>query len=113
MQLLANLTGMHRKITPGSGDGNNSRYRCVEVRPETPDCCQAARGIAGNRFLSDEVPALPLEGCDAAECQCSYKLLEDRRSGRRRRSDATDYYAVPCFESQYGQRSSPGRRHDD
>lgn len=60
-----------------------SRYRGVEVIPDGSGCCAAAREITGKRFLSDEVPELPLKGCDRAVCNCRYELFADRRRSHR------------------------------
>jgi len=65
-----------------------AKYRCVRVNPGAVPC-GLARNIAGRRFLPDEIPALPLPGCDAGACECSYELLDDRRDGKREASNAT------------------------
>jgi len=46
--------------------------------------CVTARALKGIRFLSKEAPALPLEDCDIAICNCRYKHHADRRDGPRR-----------------------------
>ena len=43
------------------------------------NCCQAAKALDGQRFLSREAPAMPLPNCDAAVCRCKYRHHEDRR----------------------------------
>ncbi len=63
----------------GAGAVVRSNYRGVEVHPGTLGCCGAVREIRGKRFLSDEVPSLPLQGCDAEDCGCTYELFADRR----------------------------------
>lgn len=79
MGFLANLTRkrVRRSSTPAS------QYRSVEISTQDTECCRAARALSGQRFLSDNIPKLPLDGCDAAKCQCSYELYDDRRSGKR------------------------------
>lgn len=68
-----------------------SRYRGVEVIPDGSGCCDAALEASGKRFLSSEVPQLPLPGCDRAICNCRYELFADRRrSHRDDRQLATD-----------------------
>ncbi|MDX1734810.1 MAG: hypothetical protein R3228_10590 [Halioglobus sp.] len=44
--------------------------------------CDAARELAGTRFLvdGDTMPPLPLPGCDVANCSCKYKKHRDRRT---------------------------------
>ncbi len=58
---------------------NRSNYRAVEVFAGKDGCCSAAQDILGRRFLSDEVPMLPLPQCDAQSCGCTYRLYNDRR----------------------------------
>ena len=42
--------------------------------------CDAARSLANLRFLSADVPPLPLETCDRrAICTCKYRRFNDRR----------------------------------
>ena len=42
--------------------------------------CDAARSLANLRFLSADVPPLPLETCDRrAICKCKYRHFNDRR----------------------------------
>ena len=60
-----------------------SRYRGVEVVPDGSGCCSAAAEINGKRFLSNEVPQLPLPDCDRAICNCRYELFADRRRSHR------------------------------
>ena len=72
-----------------------SRYRAVEVVPDGSGCCGAAREVSGKRFLSSEVPQLPLPECDRAICHCRYELFADRRrSHREDRRLASDGPAV-------------------
>lgn len=47
--------------------------------------CGAVKRIEGKRFLMHETPAIPVEGCDAKRCECSYIQFEDRRSGDENR----------------------------
>lgn len=70
------LFGSRRSKTAAADRGN---YRAVEVLPGHDGCCAEAEEILGKRFLSDEVPMLPLTGCDAESCGCTYKLFSDRR----------------------------------
>ena len=63
-----------------------AKYRCVEVIAGNGSCA-AALGIAGRRFFPDEIPSLPLDGCDAGECRCSYELRDDRRGTPRSGKD--------------------------
>lgn len=69
--------GLNRKQT--------RRFHGVSVRP-CPHACQAAQALAGQRFLPEEAPAMPLAGCDQAKCQCAYSHHGDRRDREDRRS---------------------------
>ena len=46
--------------------------------------CDAARKLAGQNFTLDEAPALPVEGCTAAQCSCLYEGLKEHRETHRR-----------------------------
>lgn len=58
-------------------------YQSVEVHAGR-DACDAVRRIGDKRFLSGEAPEIPVPGCDAAKCSCSYVHHQDRRRGDRR-----------------------------
>lgn len=60
-----------------------SGYHCVEVKTGNYAC--AAAGQLGEvRFLPNEAPSLPLPGCSAPECACSFVHYDDRRDDIRR-----------------------------
>ncbi len=46
--------------------------------------CAAAAALTGKQFPIESAPALPVEGCGAAQCSCLYMGLKDRRVMRRR-----------------------------
>jgi hypothetical protein len=46
--------------------------------------CDGARALEGQRFLVKDAPSLPLKGCTAAQCSCSFGKLSDRRTEGRR-----------------------------
>ncbi len=75
-----------------------NRYRGVEVRPGEGDCCSAVRAIRGKRFLSNEVPPLPLPECDARKCRCTYELFADRRRSSAINSGLPVDHAVGAAE---------------
>lgn len=111
MQILAGLTGLRNKQTTNKRPDEKSRYRGVEIIAHPTICCDAVRDIRGKRFLSKEVPKLPLAGCDAGDCKCTYELFEDRRTDVRRASDvAFDMRSRVCSSENRG---SSGRRKDD
>lgn len=45
------------------------------------ESCAAAQNVASIRFLEDAAPLLPVEGCDRANCQCTFVHFADRRQG--------------------------------
>ncbi|MEO8445605.1 MAG: hypothetical protein ABI567_11425 [Gammaproteobacteria bacterium] len=51
-----------------------------------PRPCAAVQALAGQRFLPEEAPQMPLAGCDQASCQCGYAHHRDRRDQEDRRS---------------------------
>lgn len=88
MGILARLVGI---MTGNERRPANRRpaslYRGVQIIACDEGSCRAAGVLAGQRFLADEIPKLPLDQCDATNCQCTYKLFDDRRTGDRRLSD--------------------------
>lgn len=77
----------------------------AEVIPRKDCCCDAVRAIAGRRFLSREVPLIPLRDCDQPNCACTYRRYAERRTSVRR---AVDLGAG--FDSRLGQQSDDRRR---
>ena len=88
-------------------------YSGVQVKSNPDTCCQAARDIAGQRFLTRNAPMLPLDGCDAPECQCTYKRFDDRRTEYRRLSDVGFDMASQMHEDDHRENPTSGRRADD
>lgn len=120
MGLLSSLTEKlttRTKTTPAtganSGGTSSSRYRAVQVNAPGEECCQAVLAIQGRRFLSDEVPALPLEGCDAGDCRCTYELFDDRRTEVRRISDDAFDLAGQFHDPDLRAGATRGRRSRD
>lgn len=63
----------------------SSEFHAVAIN-YTKTACDAAKAMAGKRFLSDAAPRLPLPECDVADCQCRFKHYSDRRNPVNRRS---------------------------
>jgi hypothetical protein len=63
-----------------------SRWQAVSVDTGWT-CCAASRELEGRYFLVAEAPALPLPGCDEANCECAYRHHADRRQAARRDDD--------------------------
>lgn len=66
---------------------NNEKtaYHAVSIKFAS-DACNAAKVMAGRRFLSTAPPTLPLAECDVAQCNCHFAHHDDRRTGSERRS---------------------------
>lgn len=62
-----------------------SKFHAVSLRFE-PNACNAAKAMAGRRFLASAPPKLPLPECDSLKCSCRFAHHDDRRSGQERRS---------------------------
>jgi|CXWL01.1.fsa_nt_gi hypothetical protein len=61
------------------------KFHGVSLKPG-PHACAAVQALAGQRFLSDEAPPLPLSACDQQKCQCAYSHHANRRDQEDRRS---------------------------
>ena len=110
MGLLAKLTGRATALEPRSRKAKpTSLYRGVLIVAGDEGCCRSARILAGQRFLTDEIPKLPLDKCDVSECRCSYKLFDDRRTGERRLSDFS-FDIISELRINENQRSGGGDR---
>ena len=87
-------------------------YSAVSIR--CAGSCEAAQRVKGQRFLGDEAPALPLEGCSADTCHCRYVHHVDRRTGiLDRRSRRVDSEETSLSGGQQDQREGRGRRASD
>jgi len=71
---------------------DNTAYHAVSIKFDA-NACNAAKEMAGRRFLSSAAPRLPLPDCNALECRCRFAHHKDRRAGKDRRSpfSATKY----------------------
>lgn len=63
------------------------QFSGAEIIPQKSSSCTAVRSIAGKRFLSVEVPLIPLRDCDLPRCECTYRRHADRRTSVRRAAD--------------------------
>ena len=90
---------------------SNTRWRSVKIRPGLMSCKRVST-IAGQIFLSENAPSLPLENCTEEDCRCHYIFLEDRRSGADRRIELGRWSEfMPSYESE--KRQHAGRRYAD
>ncbi len=77
-----------RKKARGYSTTQRRLFHGVAVKPGEKFACSAARQIAGDTYLADEAPRLPLDRCDNPRaCKCIFTHLEDRRSISRRDAD--------------------------
>ena len=74
----------------------------------TAQACAAAKACKDSRYLSVDAPRLPLAGCDASICDCTYRHFPDRRQEARRDPDAP-----PPASSPTERRLARGRRSTD
>ena len=91
----------------------SSEYHAVSIKfPQR--VCDAAKAMDGQRFLSNEAPALPLAECDLAECNCHFSHYKDRRARTDRRSPfASPMTADGTGRFEKERRESKDRRDDD
>ena len=90
-----------------------SPYRAASIRPGT-GACQAATGLGNKRFLSSNVPQLPLASCSQESCSCRYRRHADRRSEEDRRASFSlqaDLYSVSGNADR--RNATLGRRSED
>ena len=114
MGFLDRFTKKNKKAESATAQTKKSAYHGVEVIADTKTCCQAAKDIAGERFLSASAPFLPLKDCDAADCRCSYKRYRDRRGDYRRSSDvAFDILSQQHQDEEKRSQQPNGRRASD
>jgi hypothetical protein len=65
----------------------NHLFHGIAIEPGDR-ACDAVRALKGVRFLSEEAPHLPLDGCNCAQnCRCVYRHFADRRTDSRREAD--------------------------
>ena len=91
----------------------HSPYQSASIRPG-PEACQTAKRLGAKRFLSSNVPQLPLASCSQDSCACRYQRHVDRRSEEDRRASFSmqaDLYSVSGNAERRS--GSLGRRSED
>ena len=78
-------TRQDRRIASPRGSDD---YHAVSIKPGAYACSEANE-IAGERFLANEAPEIPLPGCTSSNCECHFVHHNDRRDGKDRRSPFT------------------------
>jgi len=96
----------HLQASAATQNTRNS-YHCVEVRKGVR-ACKAAQDIGNIRFLSDQAPSLPVSGCTAETCTCSFIHHDDRREDDRRHPYGQLASIPPVISGE--RRSRSGRR---
>lgn len=89
---------------------SSAQWRAVKIYPGLISC-QAAGKMAGQTYLSQEAPTLPLEGCTEKKCSCKYSYLDDRRDREERRDTPEFLAALESLNRE--RRDSNGRRTTD
>lgn len=69
-----------KKIKPAEP---KPQYRCVMINTGL-NACSASQAMALQPILVNEAPVLPLQACDASECNCKFTRHNDRRLDNRR-----------------------------
>jgi len=116
MSFLAKLGGKsttHSTTMTNQTLSSNVDYSGVQVNANPNTCCQAARDIAGQRFLTKNAPMLPLDDCDSDACICGYQRFDERRDEPRRLSDVGFDMASQMHDNENRAATSTGRRDDD
>ena len=100
---------LERRQSDGTGE-----FHAVSIRFDA-DACLHAKALQGRRFLAREAPPLPLDNCDANQCNCRFAHHKDRRSGKDRRSPfgSAGMGAVTGRFEQERRQGGDRRKHDD
>ena len=97
-----------RIARPGRSE---TAYHAVSIRFEV-NACNAAKALAGHRFLATEAPELPLPECEMTICKCRFVHHEDRRAGKDRRSPFTSG-GIAAATGKYAQERREGKERRD
>jgi hypothetical protein len=93
------------------------KFAAAAIVPGGDACCNAVREIAWKRFLSHQVPMIPLRDCGLPSCSCTYRRYPDRRQENRRAAaeniSITGQNQVIRQEGDRRSSTSPGRRATD
>lgn len=87
----------------------SGRFHAVSIRFGANPCSKA-RHLHGQRFLSEAAPRLPMDGCDAANCDCRFVHHADRRAGDDRRSPFQSGFGGSALRVDQNRRARPDRR---
>lgn len=101
-----------KSVTSGQSDplaDGSGRYHAVSIRFGA-NPCNKARQLHGQRYLSAAAPRLPMDGCDAANCDCRFVHHADRRAGDDRRSPFQSGFGGSAARVEENRRARPDRR---
>ncbi|MEX2258404.1 MAG: hypothetical protein WD672_06825 [Woeseia sp.] len=96
------------RLSAPLADGSG-RFHAVSIRFGASPC-NKARHLHGQRFLSEAAPRLPMDGCDAANCDCRFVHHADRRAGDDRRSPFQRGFGGSALRVEQNRRARPDRR---
>lgn len=96
------------RSSPPLADGSG-RFHAVSIRFGA-NPCHKARHLHGQRFLSEAAPRLPMDGCDATDCDCRFVHHADRRTGGDRRSPFQSGFGGSALRVEENRRARPDRR---
>ena len=83
---MAEVDSVHSATQAGNNFDAPERktdFRAVAILPGKC-ACSAVLELGSRRFLLNDVPMLPLQGCSQPECDCYYVNFDDRREDDRR-----------------------------
>jgi hypothetical protein len=95
---------------PAADRRQPSPWYAVSIVPGE-ECCASARMHQSTRWLSLEAPRLPIQGCDARQCDCRYRHHTDRRENTQRKQDRDGW--VRNYKGEERRSRARGRRDSD
>jgi hypothetical protein len=93
------------------GKDVDKKYRAVGIRPQLHSC-QAVHALENIRFLAQDAPHFPVNGCDSRDCRCQYIYFSDRRDEERRSLFGADRNLLPMtveIDRRHRERRNPAR----
>ena len=88
-----------------------TEWHCVRIRPGLI-CCDKARELSDQLYLTGEAPPLPLPECNQMNCNCHYLRFGDRRTLPERRIKVQKLTSIFSGLGQ-DRRTNRGRRSGD
>ena len=89
-----------------------SKFHAVSIKYKS-NACEAAKKMAGRRFLSSAAPRIPLPDCDALECNCKFIHHKDRRDTDDRRNSYGQGFGGGSTGKYESEQRKRGERRDD